>query len=113
MRKLFVQAAAMTVDEYRAALARMIEARAALDAAVSGYDAVLTAATPGEAPRGLEATGDAVFNRAWTAAHLPCATLPAGAGPNGLPVGVQLVAARWRDAELIALARWAASRLAA
>ncbi|MFO0987142.1 MAG: hypothetical protein U1F37_07215 [Alphaproteobacteria bacterium] len=32
----------------------MIEARAALDAAVSGYDAVLTAATPGEAPRGLE-----------------------------------------------------------
>jgi len=113
MHGLFAQAAAMTVDEYRVALARMIEARAALDAAVSGYDAVLTAATPGEAPRGLEATGDAVFNRAWTAAHLPCATLPAGAGPNGLPVGVQLVAARWRDAELIALARWAAPQLAA
>jgi amidase len=113
MRKIFALAAAMTLDEYRAALARTLEARAALNALLAGYDAVLTAATPGEAPRGLESTGDAVFNRAWTAGHLPCATLPAGTGPNGLPVGIQLVAAQWRDAELIALARWAAARLAA
>ncbi len=113
MRKIFALAAAMTLDQYREALARTLEARAALNAAVAEYDAVLTAATPGEAPRGLQSTGDAVFNRAWTAAHLPCATVPAGSGPNGLPVGVQLVAAQWRDAGLIALARWAAARLAA
>ena len=34
-------------------------------------------------------------------------------GPKGLPIGIQLVAPQWRDAELIAVARWAASRLAA
>jgi Asp-tRNA(Asn)/Glu-tRNA(Gln) amidotransferase A subunit family amidase len=112
MHKIFGLGAAMTVAQYQSALARTLEARAAFDALLAGYDGILTAAAPGEAPRGLESTGDGVFNGAWTAAHLPCVALPAGTGPNGLPVGIQLVARQWRDAELIALARWAAPLLA-
>jgi amidase len=113
MHKIFALAAAMSLDDYRAALARALEGRAALNALLAGYDAALTAAAPGEAPHGLGATGEGVFNGAWTAAHLPCVTLPCACGPKGLPVGIQLVAPQWRDAELIAVARWAASRLAA
>jgi amidase len=112
MHKIFALGSAMKLADYRGALARTLEARAALDAVLAGYDAVLTAAAPGEAPRGLESTGDGAFNGAWTAAHVPCTALPAGIGPNGLPVGIQLVAAQWRDADLIALARWAAPLLA-
>src|SRR5581483_1351525 len=113
MRKIFEIAATLTVADYRAALERMGEARAAIDLLFHDCDAVLTAATPGEAPQGLAATGDAVFNRAWTAGHLPCVTLPLGTGPHGLPVGIQLVGRRWHDAALLAVARWAAPRLAA
>jgi len=113
MKKIFEMASALTVDDYRAALARMLESRAALDALFADCDAVLTAAAPGEAPLGLGATGDAVFNRAWTAGHVPCVTLPGQRGPHGLPVGIQLVGRQWNDAALIAVARWAAPRLAA
>jgi amidase len=35
----------------------------------------------------------------------PCAVLPAGLGDDGLPVAVQLVGARWRDEELLAVAK--------
>jgi len=35
----------------------------------------------------------------------PALVLPAGTGDDGLPVGVQLVGARWRDEELLAVAR--------
>ncbi|HEY7609272.1 MAG TPA: amidase [Alphaproteobacteria bacterium] len=111
MKKIFETAATLAVSDYRAALARMLASRAALDALFADCDAVLTAAAPGEAPKGLGGTGDAVFNRAWTAAHLPCVTLPAGRGPSGLPVGIQLVGRQWSDAALIALARWTAARL--
>ncbi len=69
-----------------------------------GIDAILTPAAPGEAPAGLAHTGDAVFNRVWTLLYLPCVAVPAGAGPGGLPVGVQLVGAWGEDARTLAAA---------
>jgi Asp-tRNA(Asn)/Glu-tRNA(Gln) amidotransferase A subunit family amidase len=69
-----------------------------------GIDAVLTPATVGEAPAGLAGTGDALFNRAWTLLYLPCVAVPAGVGPGGLPVAVQLVGAWGEDARTLAAA---------
>jgi Asp-tRNA(Asn)/Glu-tRNA(Gln) amidotransferase A subunit family amidase len=31
------------------------------------------------------------FNRTWTLMHVPCLTIPAYRGPNGMPVGLQIV----------------------
>jgi len=67
----------------------------------------LTLPAPGEAPDGLEYTGDPVFNRAWTIVHVPALTLPCGAGPAGLPLGVQLIGPPRGAARLLACARWA------
>jgi amidase len=75
------------------------------------FDALLTASALGEAPKGQDSTGDARCNSIWTLAGTPCVTLPAGTGSNGLPLGVQLVGARFTDARLLDVARWVEQRL--
>jgi Asp-tRNA(Asn)/Glu-tRNA(Gln) amidotransferase A subunit family amidase len=75
-------------------------------------DVILTPSAIGEAPEGLSATGDPVFNRVWSLLGGPAVHLPTGRGPAGLPVGVQLVAAPGEDARLAAAALWAEGVLA-
>lgn len=76
------------------------------------FDILLTPAAAGEAPVGLAWTGDASFNFIWTSLHVPCVTVPAGVGPNGMPLGVQVVAPFGRDREALAWAAWVAAALA-
>ena len=87
-------------------------AQAALPAWLEGYDAVLTPSAPGEAPHGLGWTGDPACNSLWTLLHGPCATVPAGMGPQGLPLGVQIAGRRGEDAAVLAWAAWVAAALA-
>lgn len=93
------------VDEnrYRAAMLEIPGCRLMMDAILSRFDAVLTLAAPGEAPEGAP-TGDPIFNRLWSVLQVPLICLPAGRGPNGLPVGVQLVGARGADHRLASAA---------
>ena len=72
------------------------------------YDAILTPATPGAAPRGLESTGSPVFCTIWTYCGLPAVSLPLLQGGSGLPIGVQLVGRPGDDARLLRTARWLA-----
>ncbi len=99
--------------------AAMVESRAlfrflqqGFEDMMDGLDILVTPAAPGEAPVGLGWTGDAAFNFTWTSLHVPCVTVPAGVGPNGMPLGVQVVAPRGRDREALAWAAWVASALA-
>jgi amidase len=80
--------------------------RLEFDAVFDGIDVLLTLASPGEAPLGLRETGSAVFNASFTALHAPCVTLPGHTGPNGLPIGVQLVGKRGTDRRLLDIAAW-------
>ena len=68
---------------------------------------IISAPAKGEAPRGLERTGDATFNLLWTYLWMPCVTLPFMRGPNGLPVGIQLVGRQHEDQRLLDTAAWA------
>jgi Asp-tRNA(Asn)/Glu-tRNA(Gln) amidotransferase A subunit family amidase len=83
-----------------------------MDDIFARFDVLLTPSAAGEAPRSLATTGDPSFNAIWTLAWTPCLTLPAGAGPNGLPLGIQLVGRRFADAALFDAAAWVAARLA-
>jgi Asp-tRNA(Asn)/Glu-tRNA(Gln) amidotransferase A subunit family amidase len=91
---------------YDAAVKRAYDARANIEALFGDYDVLITPPSPGEAPIGLAATGDASFNRGWTMLRAPCVTVPAGVGPNGLPVGVQVVGRPGDDARTLAAAAY-------
>jgi amidase len=98
--------------EYLDALRLARAGRQALAALFERHDLLLTPSAPGPAPPGLAATGDPMFNRAWTLLGTPCLHLPTGTAPGGLPVGVQLVGRPGGDAQLLAMAAWAEERLA-
>jgi Asp-tRNA(Asn)/Glu-tRNA(Gln) amidotransferase A subunit family amidase len=46
------------------------------------------------------------FNAFWTWMYGPALNVPAFAGPNGLPVGIQLVGREGEDARLLSFAAW-------
>jgi Asp-tRNA(Asn)/Glu-tRNA(Gln) amidotransferase A subunit family amidase len=79
--------------------------------AMTGLDVLVTPAAPGEAPAGLAWTGDPAFNFIWTSLHVPCVTVPAGHGPNRLPLGIQIVGRRGEDKAVLAWAQWVAAAL--
>jgi Asp-tRNA(Asn)/Glu-tRNA(Gln) amidotransferase A subunit family amidase len=102
-----------TAFDYQEALARiplLIEGYAEL---FERYDAIVTPATAGTAPKGLASTGDPAFCTLWTLCGMPALSLPLMKASNGLPLGVQLVGPRSDDARLLRTARWLAARVEA
>ena len=76
------------------------------------YDAILTPAATGAAPRGLTSTGDPALCTLWTLCGMPALTLPLLQTTDGMPIGVQLVGPRHGDARLLRTARWLAAKIA-
>ena len=72
--------------------------------AEEGVDVWVSPAAPGPAPEGIDSTGDPAMNAPWTYAGMPAVTVPAG-DVDGLPLGLQCVAAGGSDERLLA---WAA-----
>jgi Asp-tRNA(Asn)/Glu-tRNA(Gln) amidotransferase A subunit family amidase len=103
------------LDQTEAALAEayqvFAETQHAFPDAMAGLDILVTPSSPGEAPSGLDWTGDPAFNFIWTSLHVPCVTVPAGAGPNGLPLGIQIVGRRGEDHAVLTWARWVQAAL--
>lgn len=97
---------AMPVERYDAAMRLARESRLQVGAAFGDCDVLVVPSAPGEAPHGIEATGDPVFNRTWSLLHTPAIHVPSGQGPNGLPIGVQVIGRIGDDARALACARW-------
>ena len=97
---------------YVASLKRMKECRDSVPEIFGDVDVLLAPCVTGEAPMGLESTGDTRFQEFWTALHTPTITLPTHKGPNGLPIGIQLIGRLYEDETLLSCARWCAMRLA-
>ena len=111
LHELFAEADACSSEAYRSALKQAEDCRRQMLPTFSRYDVLITPSATGEAPAGLEATGDPVFNRIWTMLHLPCISLPVGTGRNGLPIGIQAIGEAGGDVRLLVFAEWIHSRL--
>jgi Asp-tRNA(Asn)/Glu-tRNA(Gln) amidotransferase A subunit family amidase len=112
LREILRRGIDIAPETYDRAQHQALEARLALRSFFGNCDGVIVPSAPGEAPEGLAATGDPAFNRIWTLLGVPCVTLPVGAGPKGLPLGVQLVGRLGDDARLLGCAAWLERALA-
>jgi Asp-tRNA(Asn)/Glu-tRNA(Gln) amidotransferase A subunit family amidase len=98
-------------ERYIQSLARMKSCRDEIPEVFGEAEVLLAPCVTGEAPVGLESTGDTRFQEFWTALHVPAITIPTHKGPSGLPVGIQLIARNYDDENLLSAAQWVSQRL--
>jgi Asp-tRNA(Asn)/Glu-tRNA(Gln) amidotransferase A subunit family amidase len=103
------EGAAIGADDYDHARSLAKRGRRALKALFEDFqlDAILTPSATGAAPEGLDFTGDHSFNRLWTLMGTPCVNVPGLFDPNGMPLGVQIVAPFGRDHDCLKVAHFA------
>lgn len=111
MREMIAEGRAIKAVDYNLAMEMRHVLSAGLDQIFGRYDAILTPAAPGPAPRGLESTGSPVFNALWTYCGVPCVSLPL-LDVDGMPLGVQLVGPRLDDGRLLRTANWLQAHVA-
>jgi len=92
---------AISDTEYDEALQNMATAAEFFATFFNDYDAVIVPGATGEAPPFGSGTGNPIFCTIWTLCGLPSVNLPILVGENGLPVGLQLVAAVEQDDRLM------------
>lgn len=98
-------------QDYDQALDQARRSRTALSDAMGECDVLICPSAPGEAPVGLDATGDPVFNRIWTFSGVPCINVPGLVGPNNMPLGLQVIARFGDDARALKAAEWISRHL--
>ena len=97
--------------DYSLGLDRMAMFARGFEGLMMDFDAIITPAALGEAPVGLESTGDPACSTLWSFTGMPALTLPLLQGEAGLPLGVQMVSLRHDDARLMRNASWLVKHL--
>jgi Asp-tRNA(Asn)/Glu-tRNA(Gln) amidotransferase A subunit family amidase len=106
LKELVEKGRARSALDYLGARALQQRLRADAAAQLKGFDAILTIPATGEAPEGLDFTGDPVFCALWSFLGLPALTVPIARSAKGLPLGLQLIAPYKQDAHLLRTGRW-------
>ncbi len=112
LRDMIEEGQKVTAVDYNRAVDWREVLNSGIEQVFERYDAIITPATTGEAPAGLESTGSPAFCTLWTYCGTPAITLPLLTGAGGLPLGVQLVGRRGDDARLLRTANWLAGHVA-
>jgi Asp-tRNA(Asn)/Glu-tRNA(Gln) amidotransferase A subunit family amidase len=102
---------AVTPESYDAALSLARTCRRLLPQVFDEYDVLLAPSAIGEAPIGIQATGDPLFNRIWTLLRTPCVHVPCALGPRSLPLGVTVVGPIASDRATLVAANWVQAKI--
>jgi Asp-tRNA(Asn)/Glu-tRNA(Gln) amidotransferase A subunit family amidase len=106
LRDLVEDGRKVSASQYLRALEQARALRAVFDDLFDECNAIVTPATRGVAPKGLDSTGDPAFCSLWTLTGLPSLNLPLLNGDDDMPLGVQLVGPVGDDARLLRTANW-------
>ena len=106
LKELLAMGEARTGEGYRAALKHAVTCRALFAEMMKDYDVVLSLPATGEASPREEGTGDPTFCKIWTVLYGASVTVPAGHGPDGLPLGIQVAAPYADDDKALIAADW-------
>lgn len=106
LSKQMDEGSAITYEQYAKDLQLASRAKASIAYLFDEeIDILIAPSATGEAPFAKDGTGDPIFCRGWTLLGLPCININVASGPNGLPVGVQLIAGRGKDHLLLSAAK--------
>jgi Asp-tRNA(Asn)/Glu-tRNA(Gln) amidotransferase A subunit family amidase len=105
IRSSLAAAASHDQSRFDDAQRHAIECQNALAGIFQRFDVLITPSTVGEAPADLVSISSSAFNRIWTLMHVPCLTIPAYHGPNGMPVGIQVVGPIGGDVRTMSFAK--------
>lgn len=106
LREALETGRAITPPQYDEGRRIARHARKAATALFSDVDVLLTPSAPGSAPRGLETTGSALFNKLWTLTGNPSVNVPGQKDDSGMPLGVQAIGRFGRDKTTLEAAHW-------
>jgi Asp-tRNA(Asn)/Glu-tRNA(Gln) amidotransferase A subunit family amidase len=106
LAKQLSDGAEISYEQYAKDLQLAMKAKASdADLFNDEIDILIAPSAIGEAPNIKDGTGDPIFCRGWTLLGLPCININVATGPNGLPVGIQLIAGPGKDHFLLSAAR--------
>ena len=106
LRRLLRRGLDTPASDYSDALQRRQQFIADMQILAESSDILLTPATPTPALPDLTNTGNTSFQGPWTSCGLPAISIPSGIAQSGLPLGLQLIAAPYREQRLLAAAQW-------
>ena len=104
--QLYLKGKSISDEEITLLQGKQMELKERIEKAMKDLDCqvILSPSTTSTAPLGIKSTGSPLMSLPFTAAGMPCVTIPSGFNEHGLAYGLQLIAAQGQDSCLLSVA---------
>ncbi len=106
LRQALTGSLEIPIDRYVLAQDIARQARIGLAEIFNSVDVLLAPSANDIAPLGLDFTGDPLMSRVWTLMGYPCVNVPGLSAPQGMPLGLQVIAPFGSDELALRAGAW-------